>query len=168
MFVDENWAKLTPEQKREKRFELLLKPKGVKFDNPEAEKNYHIRMQRLIDVYKVQEPDRVPVYIMASVLGEGRYGVNGKTVMYDYDKLVETWTKFNDEYAEKLDAFTAPMMVLPAPVYDIMDFKLYAYPGHGLPGSGFTSATSVAMARASGLARRRKSRLRFIPSAVVR
>lgn len=138
MFIDENWAKLTPEQKRQKRFDLMLKPRGIKFDSTQAEKNYHTRMQRLIDVYQVKEPDRVPVSFMASVLGSGRYGINGKTAMNDYNKLVEVWGKFNDEYSERLDAFTAPMMVLPAPVYDILDFKLYVYPGHGLPDSALS------------------------------
>lgn len=61
--MDEKWAQLSPEQKREQRFDWLLNPQGVKFDSPQAEKKYKIRTQRLIDVYKIREPDRVPVSI---------------------------------------------------------------------------------------------------------
>jgi hypothetical protein len=136
--IDGNWAQLTPEQKREKRFDLLLNPKGIKFDNPQAERNYKTRMQRLIDVYKVKEPDRVPASINASVLPARLYGLDGKTTMYDYDKSIAAWSKFNDEYAEKLDTFTSLSMVLPASIYDLIDFKLYVYPGHGLPDSALS------------------------------
>ncbi len=131
--LDSNWSKLTPEQKREKRFDLLLNPKDVKFDSPQAEKNFKIRTQRIIDAYKVKEPDRVPAIINPTVLPASLSGFSGKTVMYDYEKLVAAWSKFNDKYAEKLDSFTSPSMVLPAPIYDLIDFKLYVWPGHGLP-----------------------------------
>jgi hypothetical protein len=56
-----NWLQMTPEQKREWRLARFLNPPGVKFISPEAEKAYHIRAQRLVDVYNVREPDRVPL-----------------------------------------------------------------------------------------------------------
>ncbi|MBN1367137.1 MAG: hypothetical protein JW967_04355 [Dehalococcoidales bacterium] len=134
--LDEKWAQLTPEQKRAKRYDRLLNKEGINFESPLAEKNYNIRLQRILDAYQIKEPDRVPVNIYASPASV--YGINGKTIMYDYDKLISAWSKFNDEYAEKLDTFTAPSMVLPASVYDLIDFKLYLWPGHGLPDSALS------------------------------
>ncbi len=116
--MDEKWAQLTPEQKRAKRYELLFNMEGIKFESPQAEKNYKIRLQRIVDTYQVKEPDRIPVFTYANPAR--LYGISGKTTMYDYDKLLATWSKFNDEYAEKLESFTTPAMVLPAPIYDLI------------------------------------------------
>ncbi len=124
---------LNAEQKREKRFNSLLNTTGIKFDSPEAEKKFTIRTQRFIDVYKVTEPDRVPVMISPGGIPTLRRGLSGKTVMYDYGKLMETWNIFNEEFAEKLDSYSPPVMVIPASIYDLIDFKLYVWPGHGLP-----------------------------------
>jgi uroporphyrinogen-III decarboxylase len=132
--IDEKWTQLSPEEKREARFDRLLNPPNVKFESPSAEKNYKIRAQRLIDVYKVQEPDRLPVSISTGIIPAYLNGINGYTAMYNYDKAIAAWSKFNDEYAEKLDNFVSPG-ILPGPVYDLMDFKLYVWPGHGLPES---------------------------------
>ena len=134
--MDEQWAKLTPEQKRAKRYERLFNLERIKFESPQAEKNYKIRLQRFVDTYQLKEPDRVPAYTYANPAR--LYGVDGKTIMYDYDKLIATWSKFNDEYAERLDSFTTPAMILPASLYDLIDFKLYAWPGHGLPDSALS------------------------------
>ena len=130
--TDDNWTKLTPEQKREVRFDRILNPQNIKFDSPQAEKNYRIRAQRLIDVYRVREPDRVPVSISVSTIPAYLNGIDGYIAMNDYEKAVAAWSKFNDEYAEKLDNF-APLSALPAQVYNLMDFRLYVWPGHGLP-----------------------------------
>lgn len=55
------------------------------------------------------------------------------SVMYDYPKLVEAWLKFHEEF--ETDILVSPGYVLPGRIYDILDYKLYSYPGHGLPKS---------------------------------
>jgi hypothetical protein len=130
--MDENWDKLTPAEKRKKRFEWFQSTEGRKFDSKETEAAYKQRTQRLADVYNVKEPDRVPV--SASVGATPAYldGTNVRTVMYDHEKLRHAWDKFNKEHTD-LDIFASPAMVLPGKAYDLMDYKLYKWPGHGLP-----------------------------------
>jgi hypothetical protein len=136
--MDENWIKLTPEEKRQRRYEWFLSTDGLKFDSKEAEESYRRRTQRMVDVYQVKEPDRVPVSVSVGVTPAYLDGTDFHTVMYDYERLKQAWNKFNLEYTD-LDSFATPAMVLPAKVYDLLDYKLYAWPGHGLP----TNATGI-------------------------
>jgi hypothetical protein len=130
--MDEDRTALTPEEKRQQRYEWFLSTDGLKFDSKEAEESYKKRIKRMIDVYQVKEPDRVPVSVSVGVTPAYLNGTDFYTVMYDYEKLKQAWNKFNLEYTD-LDSFATPAMVLPGKVYDLLDYKLYAWPGHGLP-----------------------------------
>jgi hypothetical protein len=134
--MEKQWAELSSEEKRQQRHEWILNP-GVPFASPEAEKAYKVRAQRLLDIYMVKEPDRVPVSLPVGSLPAYRAGHDYRTVMYDYDKMFDAWDKFNAEFES--DEWEVPSMVLPGPVYDAIDYKLYSFPGHGLPvgASGF-------------------------------
>jgi len=129
--LPENWAQMTPEQKRQYRLDNFLNPKGLQFVSKEAENNYKIRAKRYIDAYNVQEPDRVPVNVPLGNLPYTLYGINLKTAMYDYDQAGKACKNFNQKYAEELEAFATPN-VIPARVMDLLDYKLYIWPGHGL------------------------------------
>jgi hypothetical protein len=128
--MDDGWAKLSPEEKRRHRQEWILNP-GVEFVSPEAAQAYKVRTQRLLDVYMVREPDKVPVSLPVGSLPAYLAGIDYRTAMYDYDKLIAAWDKFNAEF--QTDEWASPAMVLPGPVYDAIDYKLYSWPGHGLP-----------------------------------
>jgi len=136
--LPDNWAQLTPEQKRQHRLNGLLNTEGINFVSPEAEKAYKVRAQRMVDVYNVQEPDRVPVNLPVGSLPYLFYGINMHTAMYDYDKAVEACKQFNERYTAELEYFASPYAI-PGRVLDILDYKLYAWPGHGLSqdASGF-------------------------------
>jgi uroporphyrinogen-III decarboxylase len=122
-------AKLTPEQKREKRFSNWLNTK-VQFDSPEAEKAYQIRVKRLADTLLRKKTDRVPVMLPVANFPAYYAGSNLHKVMYDYDELYRAWKKFLLDF--KPDT-TGLGMVYPGRVFDIVDYRLYAWPGHGLP-----------------------------------
>ena len=130
MEIEKKWGDLTPEEKREARYNRWLSAK-INFVGPKAGKNYRKRVQRLISVYKVEEPDRVPVSLPAGNMPAYLAGMDLHTVMYDYDKLKVAWRKFYDDF--ETDSFVNPGMVLPGRVYDLLDYKLYSWPGHGLP-----------------------------------
>jgi hypothetical protein len=133
MTTEKRWLDLSPEEKRDERFHWWLSPPNVKFASLEAEKAYKVRVQRLIDVYKVQEPDRVPVSLPVGALPAYLNGTDYRTVMYDYDKALQAWIKFNKEF--ETDYLVSPAMVLPGKVYELLDYKLYTWPGHGMPES---------------------------------
>ena len=63
--LPENWAQLTPAQKREYRLNKFLDPKDIPFVSQEASKAYKIRAQRTVDAFNVKEPDRVPISLPA-------------------------------------------------------------------------------------------------------
>ncbi|MFC2015188.1 uroporphyrinogen decarboxylase family protein [Chloroflexota bacterium] len=129
--TDRKWTELTPEEKKAERFKRWLTPPDINFINPEAKQAYQERMQRLADVYQMKEPDRVPVQLPFGIMPAYYAGVDFKTVMYDYDELRRAWKKFLNDF--EMDTYTGPGMVMPGRIYDLLDYKLYTWPGHGLP-----------------------------------
>ena len=129
--LPENWAQMTPEQKRQHRLNATLDTTGMKFANPEAEKAYKVRTQRMVDVYNVREPDRVPVSLPVGNLPLTMFGVNAHTAMYNYEKALEAATKFNEKYGAELE-YTAGPYLTPGRILDLLDYKIYAWPGHGI------------------------------------
>jgi len=130
METEKKWADLTPAEKREQRYQWWLNP-DIKFVSPEAEKNYKTRALRFINAYRVEKPDRVPVSLPIGNWPAYLADTDLRTVMYDYDKLRDAWKKFYDNF--ETDMAITPGMVLPARVYELLDYKLYSWPGHGLP-----------------------------------
>jgi hypothetical protein len=55
------------------------------------------------------------------------------TVIHDYDKIRDAWIKFHQD--REVDIAVIPALVLPAGVYELLDYKLYSWPGHGIPKS---------------------------------
>jgi hypothetical protein len=130
MQTEKKWGDLTPLEKRELRYESWLNAE-INFTSPEARKNYRERAQRFVSAYKVEEPDRVPVTLPLGNSPAYMAGFDLHTCMYDYEKSRQAWRKFYDEF--ETDSAVSPGMVLPAKIYDMLGYRLYAWPGHGLP-----------------------------------
>jgi hypothetical protein len=130
--MPENWAEMTPEQKRAHRLNGLLNPPNANFVSKEAEEGYKVRAKRLVDIFNIEEPDRVPVNLPIGNLPYTLYGITLRTAMYDYDQAVEACRQFNEKYSRELEHFAAPW-ITPARVMEILDYKLYSWPGHGTP-----------------------------------
>jgi uroporphyrinogen-III decarboxylase len=126
-----DWARLTAEQKRQRRLDNFLNPPNLQFVSEKAKDTYKVRAQRLVDVYNVQEPDRVPVNLPVGNLPYTNYGINLRTAMYDYEKAVKACQKFNEEFSEELEYFASPW-ITPGRILEILDYKLYSWPGHKL------------------------------------
>ncbi len=135
--TDKTWAEMTPQEKRDHRLNSWLNNWGNKFPNAEAEKAYKTRVQRLIDVYNVKEPDRVPVNLPVGNLPQKLAGIDAHTAMYDYEKALQAVQKFNEKYGEELE-YSAGLFYTPGRILDMVDYKLYAWPGHGLAKDGTT------------------------------
>jgi hypothetical protein len=117
-----NWADLTPEEKREERFNRWLAAPNVRFDRPQAQTLYTERVNRFIKAIKLEEPDRVTVILPAGFFAAYYAGGNLTQVMYDYEAMKQAWQKFMREF--EMDSFGGPGLVLPAKVLDMIDFKL--------------------------------------------
>ena len=134
--LPDNWAQMTPEQKREYRLNRTLDTTGMQFPTPEAEKNFKVRAQRMVDVYNVREPDRVPVNLPVGNLPLKMAGVTAREAMHDSAKATEATRKFNEKYGEELEYTAMPFFMIPGKVLELLDYKLYAWPGHGLADDG--------------------------------
>jgi hypothetical protein len=86
-------------------------------------------------VYNVTEPDQVPVTLPVGNLPLKMFGVTAYDAMYDIEKSLQATAKFNQKYAEELES-TAGFFYSPGQVLDLLDYKLYAWPGHGLAKDG--------------------------------
>jgi uroporphyrinogen-III decarboxylase len=130
MDAEKKWAELSPAEKQAQRYDGWLNA-DIKFSSPEAKEKYRERAQRFISAYKVEKPDRVPVTLPVGNWPAYIAGTDLHTVIYDYDKLRSAWKQFYDHF--ETDLAVSPGMVLPGRVYELLDYKLYSWPGHGLP-----------------------------------
>ena len=128
---EKSWAELTPAEKREKRFERWLSPKGVQFSGPEAERAYRERVTRFIRSIRLEEPDRVPLILPAGTFPLYYAGITLKEAMYDNEKLCRAFRDFFYEF--EADTFASPIMVHPGRLSEIIDSHISKWPGHGLP-----------------------------------
>ena len=129
--LPDNWTQMTPEQKRQHRLNKTLDTTGMKFPTPEAEKTFKTRAQRMVDVYNVREPDRVPVNLPVGNLPLRMAGINTYTAMNDLDKVNEATRKFNEKYGAELEYTAMPFFMVQGRVLELLDYKLYDWPGHG-------------------------------------
>jgi hypothetical protein len=130
--MDKKWSEMTPAARLEERFKLWLSPPGVSFDSPQAAKNYSERALRLKKALTIKQPDRVPVILPAGNFPAYYAGLDLKTVMYDYTELKRAWASFMRDFGEEMDCFNGPGLTYPGKVLEIMDYKLYKWPGRGL------------------------------------
>ena len=131
--MKERWVEASPraEQTQEERFQVWLSGRSIPFENPEAEALYKERVALIRDTIQLKKaPERIPVCPSAGHFPIGYAGISWYEAMYDYDKLAQAWEKFHDDFSP--DAFSSPRTIVPGKVLDILDFKLYRWPGHDL------------------------------------
>lgn len=122
---------MSSEEKRQAMFASWLMPQGVTFVNPEAEKAYRERVTRLINVIQLKVPDRVPVIPTLGFFPAYYAGITPHEAMYNYDKLRMAWKKYTLDFQP--DMYSGMSSPSPGKVFEILDYKLYRWPGHGTP-----------------------------------
>jgi hypothetical protein len=129
----ENFDKLTPDQKRQARIDAWLNHEGIEFAKPEVEKAYRERAQMFADVFQLKKPKRVPVAIATGFVPFAYAGYTCKDAMYDYEKLGNAMKKFHADFLP--DTVASAGLYVPGRILEILDYKLYHWPGHGVPES---------------------------------
>jgi uroporphyrinogen-III decarboxylase len=119
------------EGKRQAMFQSWLSPVGIMFPDPEAEKAYQTRVIRIIDVIRLKVPDRIPVIPGIGFFPAYYAGITPREAMYDYHKLHMAWKKYMLDFQP--DMYTGMGNPTPGKVFDILDYKVYRWPGHGVP-----------------------------------
>jgi hypothetical protein len=134
--MEKKWEEMSADEKQEAQFQKLLRPKDhegndLKFQSKEAEANYKASITRIKDAIQLKKtPDRVPVTILPSMFPYLNAGMTVQEAMYDYDKCAAAFKKFILEFKPDMNiAASAPG---PGKFYEILDYKLYAWPGHGV------------------------------------
>jgi hypothetical protein len=129
MTQEQKWADLSCDEKREARFQKWLSAPGIDFVSPEAREKYTAGATRIIKAIKLEESDRVPVQIPAGSFPAYYAGYDLKTVMYDLDAMRKAWMKFVTDFDCDTHGST---FFFPGKVLDLLDYKSYKWPGHGL------------------------------------
>jgi hypothetical protein len=134
--MEKKWETMTPDEKQEAQFQKLLTPKdpqgnALKFQSPEAEARYKASITRIKDAVQLKRtPDRVPITILPSMFPFVSAGMTVQEAMYDYDKCAAAFRKFILEF--KPDMHIGAAQAGPGKFYEILDYKLYKWPGHGV------------------------------------
>jgi len=135
--MDKTWEKMTVDEKQEVTFNKLLAPKDpqgndMQFQSPEAKAKYQASITRLKDAIQMKKtPDRVPVSIFPGMFPFSHAGITIQKAMYDYDACTAAFKKFILEF--KPDMNLGPETPGAGKFYEILDYKLYQWPGHGVP-----------------------------------
>ncbi len=129
--MEKQWEELTPDEKQEALFQKCLAAEGIEFVSPDAEKEYKARLTRLKDAIQLKKlPDRVPVLPITNFFPAFYGGMTPQEAMYDYEKMVKVFKKFVLDFAP--DSNTGAGTGGSGRIFDILDYKLYAWPGHGV------------------------------------
>jgi hypothetical protein len=132
MKTEKQWSELTWQEKREERFKRWLSTDGVKFSSPETKKQYKARATRMMKAIKMEIPDRVPVHLATGSIVAYNAGLTLQDVLYDSSKIKPAWIKFLNDYNQ--DSADGPGF-FSGRAYEILDYKVNRWPGHGLPPS---------------------------------
>ena len=119
------------DEKQEEMFKRWLSPQGIEFASPKAEEAYKGRVTRIKDAIQLKKtPDRVPVFPIVGFFPAYYVGLTPYDMMYDYEKLTMAFKKYVLDFEP--DAHGGAIGPGPGRFFDILDYKLYAWPGHGV------------------------------------
>jgi hypothetical protein len=134
--MEKKWEEMSADEKQEAQFQKLLAPKDpegndLQFQSPEAEAEYKASINRIKDAVQLRKtPDRVPITLLPSMFPFINAGLTIQEAMYDNEKTVAAFKKFILEY--KPDMHIGAAQVGPGKFFEILDYKLYSWPGHGV------------------------------------
>ena len=126
----QQWAKLSPVEKRDARFNEATAADGVPFASPEIKAAYEQRMHMIKDAVDLKKPLRVPVCPFMGFFPFVHAGVTAQESMYDYAKLGYAMKKYHADFLP--DTVSGAFLYGPGNVFEILDYKLYNWPGHGV------------------------------------
>ncbi len=121
---------LSLDEKQEAMFQKWLSPEGLEFASSETEKSYKERVTRIKDAIQLRKvPDRVPVIPTTGFFPCFHAGITPEDMMYDYDKLYMAYKKYTLDFEP--DAHLGLFHAGPGKIFDILDYKIFVWPGHG-------------------------------------
>lgn len=128
--MTKDWKEMTSTERQQVRFEKWMYPSNAAFDSDEVKKSYEERVKRVVDAITLKTPDKVPTLSPANFLPCFLYGVTCRDFMYDIDLAIEVWLRFAREYPS--DLMKGPSYCGIGNALELLDYRLYKWPGHGL------------------------------------
>ncbi|MBN2419054.1 MAG: uroporphyrinogen decarboxylase [Deltaproteobacteria bacterium] len=134
--MEKSWEQMNADEKQEAQFEKLLSMKDaagndINFQSAEAKEEYRARLTRIKDAIQMKKtPDRIPISIFPSMFAFLNAGITPYDAMYDYEKAVSAFKKFITEMDP--DMHIGAAQAGPGRFFEMVDYKLYAWPGHGV------------------------------------
>jgi uroporphyrinogen-III decarboxylase len=129
--MDANWKKMNPDERFENRFADWHAPQGMQFTDAQAEAAYKGRVKMVKDVVQLKKPERVPVCPNIGFYPFVYAGATAQDAMYDYEKLGYALKKYHADFLP--DSLASAPIYGPGKVFELLDYKLYRWPGHGVP-----------------------------------
>jgi hypothetical protein len=130
MTLPDNWGELTPDERLQWRLDAWQNV-PLPFASPEIEKAYKGRVQLYRDALDLKKPATVPIAPWIGLLPFRFYGYTAKQAYYDYDVFMDAWYRFHEDTLP--DGIGLTLTVVPGKLLDVLDYRLYDWPGHGVP-----------------------------------
>ncbi len=129
--MDKAWNEMTSDERLAQRLDGYVAMPGFEFASPEAEAAYTERATNIRDAFEMKVPKRVPVFPSEGFFPTLNAGLTMRDALYEYDKVAEAILAYLGEFQP--DAWFGALAIVPGRCFDILDYKLYDWPGHGLP-----------------------------------
>mgnify|MGYP000945072080 CR=1 FL=1 len=126
-----NWRDLPARDRREARFAAWMALDGKPMATPAAQATFTRHTQRVKDIIDLKKPDRVPLLPFMGSFFAIYGGITAHDVMYDYAKYTQAWLKYNRDFQPDYLVFSGAFN--PGKVFDLLDYKVYRWPGRGTP-----------------------------------
>jgi uroporphyrinogen-III decarboxylase len=125
-----SWEDMNPDERRAKRLEDWRAAEVV-FESPDAEASYRARVERLVAASALNRPDRVPVVLSVGFWPTQLAGMTPYESMTEFVRAAGAWLDFAVEFQP--DSLSgARSYLMPASVFDKLDYRLFSWPGHGV------------------------------------
>ena len=119
------------EQRQEDRFSEWLSGAAIPFLDSSKQQAYRERATLIKDAIQLRRaPNRIPICPSAGFFPNEYAGITMYEAMYDYEALSNAWERYHRDFEP--DAYNGPTTIVPGKVLDILDLRLYQWPGHGL------------------------------------
>ncbi|MGD8625995.1 MAG: uroporphyrinogen decarboxylase family protein [Anaerolineae bacterium] len=125
-----NWLEMTPDERLAQRLDAYVEMPGFEFASPGAEAAYRERAGNIRAAFEMREPKRVPVFPSEGFFPELHAGLTMREALYEYEKVAEAILAYMDEFQP--DAWFGALAIVPGRCFDILDYKLYDWPGQKL------------------------------------
>ncbi len=121
---------VTADDKQQARLDEWASAPGLTFASPSVERGFKERARGMVDAIHLKKSTRVLVSPPLNTYPIAYAGMTPHDAMYDYAKLGEAIRKFHADFQP--DFSGGCRIYGPGKLFDILDYKLYRWPGHGV------------------------------------